>query len=813
MDSERNGRVEIETDKQKGIKKEVKQVGVTGALSGTDDVLMSNNINPFTVMPLSPNQVRGNAFTTTISVNVIQPATTGRTIQVAGNMNTGGLAPALLPNSTFQYQGQSIYPYEIYDPTSAVTAKTSVEGVNTPTFAVAFPNGNLGDTAFTPPNVTFNTNQQPGYTMDVYGSVGIGTAANTDYALTIAGDVNISGAVDISAVKVSKLGIGTTVASGYIFDVSGASLFEQNIDCLTNINSSNITASALLNGNRLESVLDANIGTSLLVNSTSQLQGNVGIGKAASGSYALDVLGTVNVSNTVLTSNIRASGTADISGNTFFGANVGIGSTIPPALASFPNSLYVKGTIESGTDMFIKNKLIVGETSAFSLPAPTLYVNGRSGLLGNVAIGSAIQQSQLRVDGSGTTSIFTGNLTVQGTFNPAGGSTGGGATNTSLVVSGPSTLNGTLDVYGVTTLHNTSEMQGAVTMTSTLDVQGTSILEGNVNLFNNLDVSGASLLYGNVTLSNNLDVSGTSILRGNVTLSNNLDVVGTSLLKGAASLHNNLDVSGTSLLRGNTSLYSNLDVSGTSLLHGNVTLSNNLDVSGTSLLRGNTSLYNNLDVSGTSLLQGNVTLYNNLDVSGSIHVRNALDVSGSVAIRNNLDVSGASLLQGNVTLYNNLDVSGNIHARNNLDVSGSVAIRNNLDVSGTARIVGNLNYHIDVERIIYRTVPYNNGLGATAPGYWALSGDLIHLNMPLQPTMYIIDGSAALIDMSVNLVTPLSYSQIPGMTFTFVARNTTGAGHRLIYPYDTGVHSTTLIPTPISTTVVCIGENNYSSSV
>jgi len=775
MDSERNGRVEIETDKQKGIKKEVKQVGVTGALSGTDDVLMSNNINPFTVMPLSPNQVRGNAFTTTISVNVIQPATTGKTIQVAGNMNTGGLPPALLPNSTFQFQGQSIYPYEIYDPTSAVTAKASIEGVNTPTFTIAFPNGNLGDTVFTSSNVTFNTNQQPGYTMDVYGSVGIGAAANTNYALTIAGDVNISGAVDISAVKVSRLGIGTTVASGYVFDVSGKSFFEQDIDCLTNINSSNITASALLKGNRLETVLDANIGSSLLVNTTSQLTGNVGIGKASS-SYALDVLGTVNVSNTVMTSNFRAAGTADISGNTFFGANVGIGAPIPSSLSSFPNSLYVKGTFETGTDMFINKKLIVGHPSSFGLPAVSLYVNGTSGLHGDVTIGSAIDPSLLRVDGSGVTSIFTGDLTVQGTFTPAGGSSGGAATNTSLVVSGASTLNGTLDVYGITTLHNTSEMQGAVTMTSTLDVQGTSILEGNVNLFNNLDVSGTSLLYGNVTLSNNLDVSGTSILRGNVTLNNNLNVVGTSLLKGAASLHNNLDVSGTSILHGNVSLYNNLDVSGTSLLKGAASLHNNLDVSGTSLLHGNVTLSNNLDVSGTSLLHGNVSLYNNLDVSGNIHVRNNLDVSGSVAIRNNLDISGA------------------------------------LDVSGAARIVGNLNYHIDVERITYQSVPYNNGLVATAPGYWDLSHNLINLNMPIQPTMYIIDGSAALIDMSVNLVTSLPYSQIPGMTFTFVARNTTGAGHRLLYPYDTGVHSSTLIPTPISTTVVCIGNNNYSSS-
>ena len=135
-----------------------------------------------------------------------------------------------------------------------------------------------------------------------------------------------------------------------------------------------------------------------------------------------------------------------------------------------------------------------------------------------------------------------------------------------------------------------------------------------------------------------------------------------------------------------------------------------------------------------------------------------------------------------------------------------------LDVSGASRIAGNLNYNVYTERITYQSTPYNSILPPNSPGYWDLSGNLINLHMPLKPTMYIIDGSvASSVDMSVNLVNSLPYTQVPGMTFTFVARNTTGTGHRIIYPYVTGTHST-LIATPISTRLVCIGNNDYSSN-
>jgi len=50
-------------------------------------VFMSNNINPFTVMPLAPNQVQAGADKPNVLADTISPFTAGNTIEIFGNMN------------------------------------------------------------------------------------------------------------------------------------------------------------------------------------------------------------------------------------------------------------------------------------------------------------------------------------------------------------------------------------------------------------------------------------------------------------------------------------------------------------------------------------------------------------------------------------------------------------------------------------------------------------------------------------------------------------------------------------------------------
>jgi len=779
---EREGRGRVATDTNlqqreaaEGVKKEVTQINVSGSLSGTDTIYMSNNINPYTVMPLSPNQVNGQANTPTVRANFIVPFTTGNTIQVNGNMNIGGTVGSFTA-FTFQYKNQSIYPYTIYDFTNSVFANASIVG-NEPTFSIGFA-ANQGTVDYKSGGVIFNTENIGSYSMRLNGGLGINTDPGI-YALNINGSAKVSGSLDIGSVTVTTLGIGTDVSAGYVFDVSGLAQFRNTITALQGITAQGtITANTLFAGRRLQTTLDANIGTSLLVNGTTQLTGNVGIGQAAT-SYALDVLGNTNVSNTMFANNASIRNNVDLSGNLFIAnqignpsitGNVGIGT---PAIAiqNDNNSLSVAGSINILQNSFLNQNLGVGVSPTFSFGTTSFYVNGNSILNQKVLLGASTHtfgSETLYVNGN---SIMAGTFTVGSVPN-----------NFASVFNGDVTVTGNLNQTG-------GSSQASADISGNLTVGGTSLLKGSVYMYSTLDVS------GNVGVTSNLDVLGSA------SLSRNLDVSGTSLLKGNVGVSGTLDVSGTSLFTGNVGLSRNLDVSGTSLFTGNVGLSGNLDVSGTSLFTGNVGLSGNLDVSGTSLFTGDLGLSGTLDVSGTSLFTGDLGLSG------NLDVSGTSLFTGDLGLSGNLDVSGTSLFTGDLGLSGT------LDVSGSALITGNLNYNVVTERITYRPAPYNNGLSPTSPGYWALSGTLISLNMPIQPTMYIIDGSAgAGIDMSVNFVTPLSYTQPVGMTYTFVARNTTGAGHRLIYPYDTGVRSTTLIPTPISTTVVRIGQNNYSST-
>ena len=782
-------------NERQGIKNEVTQVSVSGTWGGTDTVYMSNNINGFTVMPLSPNQVNGQFASPTVRANEIIPFTPGTTIQLIGILNTGGGGGIPTNTGTFQYRNQAIFPYTIYDIGNTVSALASIVGTSlVPTFSISFAT-NEGTVDFTDAGVIFNTELLNPYVMRLNGSMGINTDPGS-YALSINGDANVSGSLNIGSVTVSTLGIGVqTVTPGYTLDVSGAAQFRNTIDALANI-----TTQSLLSGNQLRTTNDANIGTLLLVQGTSQLSGNVGIGKPSS-SYALDVSGQMNVSDILFTNNLQVRSNIDMSGNIYVArqtnafvnqGNVGIG-VAPNSIGSENNSLFVAGNTNLQKIAWITEGLLVGVNTNFSLPANTeFYVNGASALNGALTVGTT---------GTPALSTFNGNIITTGTSSLRGaltvGTTGTPALSTfngNIITTGTSSLQGALTVGTIVT-SAPSIFNGDVTITGTLNTTGGGS-QGSA------DISGSLIVSGTTTLRGTLDVSGTTILRSALTVGTiakpaNTSLVGNLQVSGNAAVSTNFDVSGTSRFIGAVGIASNLDVSGTSRftgtvgMGGNAGIAGNLDVSGTSRFAGTVGIATNLDVSGTSRFTGTVGMATNLDVSGTSRFTGTVGMEGNAGITGNLDVSGTSLFTGNVGL------------------SGT------LDVSGTALITGNLNYNVYTERITYQVSSHSSVLPAFSPGYWEASSNQINLYMPVKPAIYIIDGSAGnSVDLSVNLVSPLPYTQPIGMTYTFVARNTSGAGHRLIYTYDTaGSYTTAPIPAPISTTLVCIGANNYSSTL
>jgi hypothetical protein len=374
-----------ETDKE-FRKREERQKDTNGTWGQQETVFMSNNINPFTVMPLSPNQVSGGQLTANILVNTIQSATSGGTIELLSSMNVN------FPN-TFKYNGQSIYPYQVYS-TYASAICSDNPNLNIGQFAVNI--DGQRNLLMTNGDAVFSYNTPNDYNMTIDGflstsnSVGIKQAADPNYALSVNGNVFISGEVNLAGVQLANLGIGTSVAPGYVFDVSGASIL-RGITTFTK---------------------DAYI------------QGNLGIGKT-NATVALDVLGSSAISN-----NMTVAGTT-------FTNRLGVGKLTnwtTPFVMDILGNTYMAGSLAVSTNLDVSgNTRIIGSTTitgqGVGIAAPTLSVignisytralTGQSGVLsgnlnviGRIGIGSTSPPQQA-LDVTGSAQISQ-NLTVTG---------------------------------------------------------------------------------------------------------------------------------------------------------------------------------------------------------------------------------------------------------------------------------------------------------------------------------------------------------------------------------------------------------------
>jgi hypothetical protein len=119
------------------------------------------------------------------------------------------------------------------------------------------------------------------------------------------------------------------------------------------------------------------------------------------------------------------------------------------------------------------------------------------------------------------------------------------------------------------------------------------------------------------------------------------------------------------------------------------------------------------------------------------------------------------------------------------------------------------------------TIQYNpagNSAGTIGnPGYWNLppSSTNVSLNLDITPTTYVIDGSGGGSQANLTVTVQTDAYARTGLVYYFVARNTTGPGHQITYTYFQNPNYPTYIKTiqmPLSSAVVCIGSNDYSST-
>jgi hypothetical protein len=114
--------------------------------------------------------------------------------------------------------------------------------------------------------------------------------------------------------------------------------------------------------------------------------------------------------------------------------------------------------------------------------------------------------------------------------------------------------------------------------------------------------------------------------------------------------------------------------------------------------------------------------------------------------------------------------------------------------------------------------PAGNSAGTIGtPGYWNLpvSSTNVSLNLDISPTTYVIDGSGGGSQANLTVTVQTDAYTRTGLVYYFVARNTTGPGHQITYTYFENPNYPTYTKTiqmPLSSSVVCIGANDYSST-
>jgi hypothetical protein len=147
------------------------------------------------------------------------------------------------------------------------------------------------------------------------------------------------------------------------------------------------------------------ITSNLDVSGTSWLQGNVGIGKASSGSYAMDVLGSVRILNTLDISN-----NLDVSGTSWLQGNVGIGKASNASYA-----LDVSGTVRIGD---LSGVVITRNTTVINPGSVSIVTNANADL--GLGVNNAAQ------------------FVINRTMDTSGGSSFGPVTDASSNLGGPS---------------------------------------------------------------------------------------------------------------------------------------------------------------------------------------------------------------------------------------------------------------------------------------------------------------------------------------------------------------------------------------
>jgi len=443
-------------------------------------VFMSNNINPFTVMPLAPNQVQAGADKPNVLADTISPYTAGNTIEIFGNMNM---------NAPYQYfiDGQPLQPNQLtYSNVSILLSNTPV---GDPLFEVLF----SGDpqVIMTPGETQFKYAGGNDYNVGIDGylstsnSVGIKTPANPAYALSVAGDVLITGNVSLAGIQLATLGIGRPVIPGDVLDVSGNSQFFGTMTTTSNAyfqQSMSVGTGTIAPGYTLNVAGATNITSNLNVSSNT-FTNSLGVGTGTIGpDYALDVGGAGHISSNLI-----------IDQSTFT-SNLGVGTgTIGPGYA-----VDILGATRISSNL-VANRMIIGKNLLGV--GLSLDVSGQANISNNLTVNRSTFTTLL---GVGTSNITTGQA-----LQVAGAATIGQLNVTSAITAGGNVTARALTANTNAVINTTLAVgKPSVSAGLTLDVAGNGKISSNLSVGNNMNVARNVSISGDLVVSGNFSFTG-----------------------------------------------------------------------------------------------------------------------------------------------------------------------------------------------------------------------------------------------------------------------------------------------------------------
>lgn len=589
-------------------------------------------------------------------------------------------------------------------------------------------------------------------TVDGNASLGGSTGTTTIHDLVVTGTTTgVTAVADVDGLDIKPASVESTgIVSGTNITASG------------NVSAVGVTASGTVQGNVLNVTTDATVGGDLTVTGTLSA-GNIDLGATDINANSLstvagvtvgtdlavagDVAITGNVTGTLKTANVTASGTLGVTGLSTLGSVTA--TTVGASDLNLSGTLDVSGnasfggniTSSNATVAIVKNTAITGDLDV-------------SGTLTAGAIdlsGAAISAASLDTTGN---AHIGGDLTVDGTFDlsstdlaaaslaSTGATTVGGAlVLTTGTVTGSPSVSGNLAVTGTTTLTGNTTV-GGLAVAGPITKSGT----GNLAVTPNTDFAGNVTVAGTLTPTGGLDLSSSDLSVNSVETTAGVDV-GTALTVGSsATVGTTLGVTGLATLAGGTST-STVTASGLVTAQAGVTTTT---ISASGAITGATTITSTgrttagevqvgtgsfdtdykLNVNGNSIFNGDVyiagKLNGTIDLSGvDLNPRN-ITASGTGSFASTLTAGDTltapvGIFGAEGSLNNSLQVNGNVVATGDFEVGG--VIKGTLDQSAANVTVGTLTTALAGGITIGGNGPLVLGSGGIITGAPVISGN------------------------------------------------------------------------------------------